>query len=279
MKAIKFLAVAFLTLLVAACSGSKNEDENSVTLSVEAELGTLANYMSVSDTEVTVTLSEETKKDETKKVIAASLAFDVKKSVASDHSFEFDVEVLDKNHIKIAKLPDFSLESNYDYDNGDLSKTLSAGNVRAQMRRARDVSDWNKEKQEEWDKIRTEGVYIVIKPSYSNAEYAEYKGGSTVDSDSDESSTDEADVDESESEDGTEDWDALLDSYEDFVDEYIALMKKAQQGDMSAVSEYGTYMEKAQELGDKMSKAQGQMSAAQWARYSKILQKMTKNMQ
>lgn len=120
-----------------------------------------------------------------------------------------------------------------------------------------------------------------IENTDSSAYMSEYDDSSydAAESIADESATEETSMDESESEDGTEDWDALLDSYEDFVDEYIALMKKAQQGDMSAVSEYGTYMEKAQELGDKMSKAQGQMSAAQWARYSKILQKMTKNMQ
>lgn len=76
------------------------------------------------------------------------------------------------------------------------------------------------------------------------------------------------------SDDGSEDWDAVLDEYENYVDKYIALLKKANQGDMSALTEYAGMMEKAQELGEKMEKAQGEMSSKQWGRYSKILQKM-----
>ena len=74
---------------------------------------------------------------------------------------------------------------------------------------------------------------------------------------------------------GSEDWDAVLDDYEKYVDKYIALLKKANQGDMSALSEYAGMMEKAQELGEKMDDAQGEMSSAQWSRYTRILQKMT----
>ena len=52
-------------------------------------------------------------------------------------------------------------------------------------------------------------------------------------------------------------------------------MKKAAKGDMSALSEYPALMEKAQDLSNKMSGAQGDMSAAQWARYMKITNKLT----
>ena len=83
------------------------------------------------------------------------------------------------------------------------------------------------------------------------------------------------DIEEEISSDASEDWDAVLDDYEKYVDKYIALLKKANQGDMSALSEYAGMMEKAQELGEKMKDAQGEMSSAQWSRYTRILQKMT----
>ena len=54
----------------------------------------------------------------------------------------------------------------------------------------------------------------------------------------------------------SENWDAVLDSYESYIDQYIALYKKAQAGDMSAMSEYATFMEKAAELSEKLSKCQ-----------------------
>ena len=72
----------------------------------------------------------------------------------------------------------------------------------------------------------------------------------------------------------SQDWDALLDSYEQYVDKYISYMKKAVQGDMSAMAEYPALMEKAQEFSDKMEEAEDEMSTSQWSRYMKITNKM-----
>lgn len=51
-------------------------------------------------------------------------------------------------------------------------------------------------------------------------------------------------------------------------------MKKAANGDMDALSEYPSFMEKAEELSNKMENAQGEMSPSQWARYNEISMKM-----
>lgn len=74
---------------------------------------------------------------------------------------------------------------------------------------------------------------------------------------------------------GNEDWDALLDSYDKYVTKYISFMKKAANGDMSAMTEYPALLEQAQEYGNKLQNAKGEMSAAQWSRYIKITQKMS----
>lgn len=75
---------------------------------------------------------------------------------------------------------------------------------------------------------------------------------------------------------GSEDWDALLNSYDSYVTKYISLMKKAKNGDMSALSEYPALMQKAQELSDKLSRAQGEMTASQLSRYMEITNKMAR---
>ena len=75
---------------------------------------------------------------------------------------------------------------------------------------------------------------------------------------------------------GSEDWDELLTSYEKYVDKYISYVKKAAKGDMTALAEYPSLMEKAQEFSEKMQNAQSNMSASQWSRYMKITTKMTK---
>ncbi|MDE6297104.1 MAG: hypothetical protein K2L89_04585 [Muribaculaceae bacterium] len=94
--------------------------------------------------------------------------------------------------------------------------------------------------------------------------------GYSSDDDSDESSS------YSSASSSSEDWDDILDSYEEYVNEYIALMKKVSQGDASAMAKYPELLEKAQEYGDKLANAKSAMSSAQIARYSKITTKLTK---
>lgn len=72
----------------------------------------------------------------------------------------------------------------------------------------------------------------------------------------------------------SEDWDALLDSYEKYVDKYISYMKKAANGDMSALSEYPALMEQAQDYSEKLQNAKADLSSSQWSRYMKITNKM-----
>lgn len=96
------------------------------------------------------------------------------------------------------------------------------------------------------------------------------------DSDAEEAADDVDEVNDGDesSSSGSQNLDALLTSYEQYVDKYIALMKKAANGDMDALGEYPGFMEKAEDLSKKMQNAKGSMSASQWARYNKITQKM-----
>lgn len=75
---------------------------------------------------------------------------------------------------------------------------------------------------------------------------------------------------------GSENWDALLTAYEQYVDKYISYVKKAAKGDVTALTEYPSLMKKAQQLSDKLQKAQGDLSSSQVARFNKISMKMMK---
>lgn len=70
------------------------------------------------------------------------------------------------------------------------------------------------------------------------------------------------------------DWDDVLDRYERYVDKYISVMKKAQNGDLSALQECASLLDEANELSDKLASAKSDMTAAQVARYTKIMSKM-----
>lgn len=106
---------------------------------------------------------------------------------------------------------------------------------------------------------------------------AEKPGVYTTSAGTDNNSSDESDsADRSSSSASSENWDAVLDSYEEYVDQYIALLKKAKEGDMTALSEYPALLEKANDFSSKLSNADSELSTSQMARYTKITAKMTK---
>ena len=88
-----------------------------------------------------------------------------------------------------------------------------------------------------------------------------------------ESSSNDDDDDISSSKSSTN-WDAVLDEYESYVNQYIAFMKKAQKGDMSAMNDYPKMLEKAERFSDKLDDAEDEMTSTQLSRYMKITNKM-----
>lgn len=280
MKKLNCLLVLMLSLFIASCGnsgkGGNGESDGEIKLKVDADLGELGEFLSADD-EAVIKLEEAEEDGEQGYLITSSLGVDVEKAVASDFSFGLEAKILDKSHIVIADFPSFDIESKNDFDNEDYTNVLYPGEKWAIVKEFIKKDDWDKEKQEMWEKIKKEGAYIRIEPNYSGtAKFVAYKGAKN--SSSDEISSEENDEDEisDASESDSEDWDALLESYEEYVDKYISYMKKAAKGDMNALSEYPALLEKAQEFNEKMQNAQGVMSSSQWSRYIKITNKMTK---
>ena len=75
------------------------------------------------------------------------------------------------------------------------------------------------------------------------------------------------------------DWDSILDSYEKYVNEYIAVYKKVQSGDMSAYSKMASLMEKYQKLAEQLENASDELTSSQLARIQKINAKLAKAIQ
>jgi len=91
------------------------------------------------------------------------------------------------------------------------------------------------------------------------------------------SSTDEEATDEtaSTSNDG-KNWDKVLNDYEKYVDDYVKFYKKAMSGDNSAMTQYASLLEKAQDLQTSLDQAKNDnsLSTKQASRMLKIQQKM-----
>lgn len=78
---------------------------------------------------------------------------------------------------------------------------------------------------------------------------------------------------------GSAEWDEILDTYEQYVNKYVSLMKKAAKGDLTALAEYPALMQKAQKLSTKLENAKSDLSASQLGRYMAISTKMLEAIQ
>ena len=72
-----------------------------------------------------------------------------------------------------------------------------------------------------------------------------------------------------------ENWDEMLNSYEKYVEQYLKYVKKVNDGDISAMTEYAELLDKTTDLSEKMEKAKGQLSPEQLKRYLNITNKFT----
>jgi len=68
--------------------------------------------------------------------------------------------------------------------------------------------------------------------------------------------------------------DAMLESYDEYVTEYVSYMKKASTGDMSALSDYPKMLEKVQDFSRKIEDCKDEMTPEQWSRFNEITAKM-----
>ena len=84
--------------------------------------------------------------------------------------------------------------------------------------------------------------------------------------------TDDAVETETTDEGDSGEWDSLLDDYESFADDYIAVLKKqkADPTDMSVMTDMAALAPKAAEWSTKMSEAAATLSAEQAGRMTKI---------
>lgn len=250
--------------VLVSCGGKKNsEEKETIVLTPETThiKGDLGDYFEVVDKEYTVTddwgnlVSIEVKRTD------VDFVFDLKGVEPYGTSGQgvtgnagFGIEILDENGNVINKTSATASGLSGMYSSDDMKEALKlksgeTGTVRW---------SFNFDAEKKPVKFRLTSAYEEVDGSVS---------------DSDSSSSDDAET-ESSSSSGSEDWDVLLDSYEEYVDEYISYVKKAARGDMNALTEYPSLMKKAEEFSDKMKDAQGAMSASQWARYNKITMKM-----
>lgn len=262
-KTLFVFGLAAIVAMMASCSesdGSKIKPTDTKFLS-----GTVSKCLVVADkpAELSIVEDEDSTKSIYLKVTLQMVRSGLKNVDPNDIDFEdvyngAEINLVDKNGNEL-----FDLEVR---DEDELKlKNLLTGDEGSTADIIFECSYNEAKKAKVFEKVTQftpyEAANIVIENE--DGEYIEWDGSSDFSSDAAVSS-----------DSGSEDWDALLDSYEEYVDMYISLLKKASAGDLSAVSEYTSYMSKAQEVSQKMADATSKLSPAQLSRFNKINQKM-----
>ena len=236
---IAIAVVVVLGLIKCSCGGGgKEEKVFDVTVDNTVIGGKLSEYFSLVD--------------KTYKYDCSSVTVELKciKPLPDSLKTRIGLEVLDKDGTVVAQTSDINK-----YDECDALRQAAPG--------------------------QTVSIKLYCDIDYEKYEPAKIRLASTIEeveeaqpTETTSSAAADEEEEEATSSSGSSDWDALLDSYEEYVDEYISFMKKAAKGDASAMSKYPELLQKAQEYADKLANAQGDLSAAQMARMNKIAQKM-----
>ena len=251
---------ALLCGTLSSCGGSKKSDHSyKLTPETTAVKGDLSDYYEVVDKEYTTTNNYRTMMDDWHTIVAIEIKrtdkefdFDsestlpmLKESVGLTGNAGFGIEIIDENGNVIAKsaATDGGIHGMYNDDDMKEALKLKPGET-ATVRWEINFADDDKPV-----KFRLTSAY----------EKSGYDGGNTEASASSSSSNN---------------WDATLDSYEKYVDQYIVVYKKVQSGDMSVMAEMGSMLEKAEDLQKKLDGAESELTAAQASRLAKINSKL-----
>lgn len=283
MKQFKLLSTLFLIGLLASCGGKKGDSENSGSEMMEPETtmvsGDLGACFTVVEREYKITdnggwgnmLTVELERTN------APLPFELTSSteVATfGHS-------MSKPFIKVG----FGIEF-LDIDGNVLGKVSATGSGLSASYDPDEAVDLVKLKPGEKGSIRfsvndaeKDAMYFRISSAYAeDAGWGESSGGSSSDTsgdvEQDETDSSSSSYSSSSSDDG--DFDDFLAAYEKYINNYIAVMKKAQNGDLSAMEEAASLMADAEEYSRKLQSVSGDLSPTQLAKFQKLQQKLLK---
>lgn len=276
---ILFVVCAIVFAQTSCSSGAKSQEKDITAKSVNIE-GDSAEYVSVPDG--TYKLIGKSVDGNTKVSITIKIKLERKvnlKNLTFGLSQGFELNLLDEAGSSLF----VSLNMN-DGEQNKLKKFLLTGNVGdVEEFTFEDTSISAKDYKKLFEKVggfELSDVDFELDDSSESAfdsESTSLDDDAASDDETTEESADESSDDEetSESTDGTN-YDELLTAYERYYNKYISILKKASKGDMTSMQEAAELMQEANNIGEKMANAKGEMSVAQWARFQKIQLKLIK---
>lgn len=272
MSKIKYFLIAIMAIFLASCKGESAPIKPEST-SLE---GNLSTYYEVVDKEYTfaedgtLTLDIKKIKDNFPEPWHTGLKYSDPPSDSTEYSLVFKITFLDeKGNIVGSALFNYAqAESLAELKNGDSTKIqLFKGEIITEDQ----INDDTREKAVTF---RVSGKVERGEGSPSSSSSESTEPSTEMTDASSEISTEEATEDNSSS--SSEDYDAVLDEYEEYTNKLLSMLKKVEAGDMSAYADYMGLVESMTSLDKKLANAKKEMTTAQVARFLRIQTKYLK---
>lgn len=291
MKLYKFFTVCGLAVALVSCGGSEKKEKREIEpKTVEATLygGEAISASSSCDIDPTEYLEIDTEKADKIEIKAEEEGYYIEAKTKvpikilkqlgdMGSSFSIYLELLDEDNEHFTSLSPNSA------DKETLEKALKKGTPElVEVNFKSSISESEYDKLDKVKYYRIKDVYITT-DSYSSSSSSDdddvvsssssYSGSYYDDDDSDDDDDDGSVASSSKS---SNNWDSLLDDFENYVDDLISIAKKVKAGDPSVMLEYNDVMKDAQKLSGQLAKAKGTMTSAQLSRYNKLVEKYSK---
>lgn len=277
MKKNTFVLMALVSLMLTSCgSGNKVTEVKLSPAPDKTCYGDLKPYLELYDCEYTLKKLDEYKSMGGDKLSDMELTVALSSLCSVDLSWlSISFTLLDENEMPINGKCTITGDGWQDGFSNAVKSGLKNGKEKIVFSVVSKYSGNSPVNREEWAEIVEKAKYVSI--SASSASFANGSSSSSIDQ-----GYEYEDEEEEEDEDdevivstSSTNWDEVLDDFEEYVDKYISLVKKASSGDLSAMTEYVRFLEKAEDLADQLDDAEDEMTSAQLKRYMKIAQKMT----
>lgn len=256
MKKVMTIGVAAAVMVLTSCGGGSKKIEKIEVAKVKPEStsvsGDLSDYLQVVDNEYEVVEDWGGKLSIKVKATKPYEDGDI-----NEKEVKLSASLLGDNGMPVSGTGEFEIESSSE---DKLNSLLTKGSGEEVIRLKTELGEYSVEDHAE--KAKKFSLSSTVKDKKVSS-----SSSSSSDNSSDDYST-------SSSSSSSEDWDAVLDDFEELVDKYIKFYKKAMKGDMGSILEYPALLEKATSLDEKLESAKGDMTAKQVGRMAKIQTKM-----
>lgn len=269
MKAIKFLSIAAIALMLASCGGKKEakQDEKVEARTVEIPTSAItlegkgAEYFEIDGESITITGTPGGYQSDVVTELTIKPVKSVDDLFGFVTSYPFTLTVYGADNSKLGSLRLYSHEDQKKLENEMKNGTNNPVKIKLISRMT--AEEYNKF----FDNAKSAKSDVDIEMR-TNAERA--ASSSSDDEEIIGGGEEEAEAVESTSSSSDNEWDSILDEYEEYVNKLASISKKAKSGDASAMAEMSTISADCLSLGDKLANAKSSMTSAQAARYTRI---------